>query len=255
MSKPFAALAAVLITAPAYAQFEGELEMKMTSQAGEGLMKIAVGKNGVRNSMEIKTPQFPLKITMLLRKDTPDTAYTINDENKTYAEVDLKKSRPGNDKKFTAKKLGTEKVNGWNTVHAMVTDEQGQETEVWTNKDIIDWKSFLSSMGQTVPANEGMMKALKEIGAEGFFVKLTARSKSGRPAESMTMELVKATKKSMPASLFEIPKDYKKSEGGMGGMGGAALPPEVQKQLMEKMKNLTPEQQEQIRKAMEKQSQ
>jgi hypothetical protein len=250
---PLALLAATLIAAPARAQFEGELEMKVTSAAGEGSIMLAVGKAGIRNSMEIKTKQFPMKMVMLFKKNTPDVAYTINDQNKTWSEVDLKKGQgPKLEKKFTAKKLGTEKINGWNTIHALVTDEKGRETEVWTNKDILDWRTFLNTMGQNAPTDEGMMKALKDIGADGFFVKLQVKAKE-REGGEMTMELVKATKKAMPASLFEIPKDYKKAEGGMAG--AVQLPPEVQKQLMEKMKNMTPEQQEAMRRAMEQSKQ
>lgn len=249
-----AALLFVAATAHA-APFEGELEMKLSAKAGgTGHMKVAVGKAGVRNQMELQTPAFPMKMSVLFRKDSPDVAYTIDDASKTYGEIDLKKSREmaGPQKKFTAKKLGKEKLNGYDTVHAVVTDEDGRETEVWTNKnDILDWKSFVGAMGKSSPADEGMMKALAAVGADGFFVKLVVRPKAGAE-EQMTMELVKATKKSLPASLFEIPKDYKKNETAAGP--GGQLPPEVQRQMMEKLKNLTPEQQEQLRRAMEKQS-
>lgn len=246
-------LSTVALASSARADFEGQIEMKMTARGNAGVMKMSVGKGGVKNEMEIQAGQFPMKMSILFKKNAPDTAYAINDANKTYSEMDLKKSREAakSDHKFTAKKLGTEKISGWQTVHALVTDEKGNETEVWTNKDIVDWKSLLNTMTQGAPSNENMMTALKSVGAEGFFVKVIARQK-GQTEPSMTMELVKAEKKSMPASLFEIPTGYKKADSPMGG---AQLPPEVQKQLMEKMKSLTPEQQEQMRKAMEGQGQ
>jgi hypothetical protein len=245
-------LTTTLFALPAFAEFEGEVEMKMTGRSASGTMKLSVSGAGMRNEMSIQTPQFPMNMTMLFKKSSPDVAYTINDRDKTYGEIDLKQGREmaaKSERKFTAKKLGTEKIKEWNCVHAIVTDDQGRETEIWTNKDLLDWKAFLSTMTQSSPANDGMMKALKDAGAEGFPVKLVTKTK--RPEDAMTMEVVSVTKKSLPKSLFEIPSSYKKAEGGMGG---AQLPPEIQKQLMEKMKNLTPEQQEQIRRAMEKQA-
>lgn len=249
-------LAVPAATVHAAPPFEGELEMKLTAKAGgSGQMKVSVSKLGVRNQMDIQTPVMPMKMSMLFRHDSPNVAYTIDDATKTYGEIDLKKSREmaGPAKKFTAKKLGKEKVNGYDTVHALVTDDEGRETEVWTNKnDILDWKTFIRAMGKSAPADENMLTALEAVGADGFFVKLIVRPKAGAE-DQMSMELVKASKKSLPASLFEIPKDYKKKETPAAGPGGQ-LPPEVQRQMMEKLKNLTPEQQEQLRRAMEKQS-
>jgi hypothetical protein len=246
------AVSSLCTALPARADFEGQIEMKMTARGNTGVMKMLVGKPGIRNEMEFQTGNFPMKMVVLFKKSNPDTAYTINDTDKTYAEIDMKKARETRtDHKFTAKKLGTEKINGWQTVHALVTDDKGNETEVWTNNEILDWKSFINTMTQGSPANEGMMKALKDVGAEGFFVKLIGRQK-GQTTDAVTMELVKADKKKLPASTFEIPSGYKKADSVMGG---AQLPPEIQRQLMEKMKSLTPEQQEQMRKALQGQGQ
>jgi hypothetical protein len=49
-----------------------------------------------------------------------------------------------------------------------------------------------------------MMKALETAGCNGFFVKLSMHS----TAYSLDMVLVKATRKTFPASDFEIPSGY-----------------------------------------------
>jgi hypothetical protein len=57
----------------------------------------------------------------------------------------------------------------------------------------------------------------------------------------MTMELTSLDKKSLPASLFEVPAGYKQTEMAIGG-----LTPEQQKALADArermLKNMTPEQ-------------
>ena len=107
-------LAATVMPAVAYAApFEGVVEMKMSTKGGSGTMTMSIGKKAMRNEMNIQTPQFPVKMTMLFKKDSPDVAYTINDQDKTYGEIDLKKTRDktSETRKFTAKKLGTEKIS------------------------------------------------------------------------------------------------------------------------------------------------
>jgi Spy/CpxP family protein refolding chaperone len=72
----------------------------------------------------------------------------------------------------------------------------------------------------------------------------------------MTMELVRAEKKSLPSSTFQVPAGYTKAENpmaGMGGGGGAQLPKEVQDQIREKLSKLTPEQRKQLEEAMKAQ--
>jgi hypothetical protein len=67
------------------------------------------------------------------------------------------------------------------------------------------------------------------------------------------MEVVKVDKKSLPASMFEIPADYSKSAGGMmdmmGGMSGPQAD-EAKKKMDDAMKNLSPEQRDMIEKMM-----
>ena len=79
-----------------------------------------------------------------------------------------------------------------------------------------------------------MMKALKDARAEGFFVKMVTREK-GKTEPLTTMELTKAEKKSLPASMFEVPTGYAKQEGMMGA-AMENLTPEQKKQMEEMMK-------------------
>lgn len=250
----FVAVAALPGAARAAGPFEGTLEMKVTAKMGGGHVMVYISKAGMRSEIDMQAHDTPMKMVMLMKSSNKDVAYNIDEKTKTYGELDLAKSRERAKgmapHKYTAKKLGKEKVAGYDCVHALVTDDKGGESEVWTNKDIVDYDSMARLMGPNVAADESLMKSLKEVGAEGFMVKMVHRQK-GSEENGMTMELVKAEKKSLPASLFEIPAGYTKREGpaGVGGMGN--LPPEIQEKLRERMKNMTPEQIEAMKKAMQ----
>ncbi|MCK6552871.1 DUF4412 domain-containing protein [Myxococcota bacterium] len=250
---PISALLTVVALAPLSASaapaFEGVLEMKMTSPGGSGTARVSIGKGGVRSEMSVESREMPMKMTTLMKAKEPDVAYAIDDASKSYGVIDVKAGREMAQRrapaKYTAKKLGTEKIAGWSTVHAKLTDDRGTHIDVWTSKEILDIDAMSKVMGPQTPADEGLMKALKDVGADGFFVKLVQRSSGG---DEMTLELVKVEKKSLPASTFEIPAGYTKRETGMPGMGG--MPPEMERQIREQMKNLTPEQKKQLEEMM-----
>lgn len=271
MHKKFStiSLAVFLTAAPAFAQFEGLLEMKMTmtdpsgNTQGGHTIKVAIGKPGLRSEMNMQMPQMTMKVVMLQKADNPDVTYRINDDNKTYTEINLAKSReiPGqthDTTQYTVEKVGKERILGYDTQHVLVkqTDPTTQQTstiEMWLAKDFGDYGRFsrLSARpGARRAGEEGIAKALKDAGVEGMPLKSVTTAGSGT---QVTMEVVKADKQSLPASTFEIPAGYTKSSGGMtdimGGMSGPQAD-EIRKRMQDAMKNMTPEQREMMEKAM-----
>jgi hypothetical protein len=242
-----------MIPAKSFAEFQGVVHMKVTSPSGSGTMVISVGKPGVRSDIDMQANNVPFKMSVIVKSDNPDIGYSVNDAQKTYHEIDFKKSRELAKQyvgKYVAKKIGNEKVNGYDCVHAVVTNTQhvGDDTDVWTNKTIADWSALLKVMTHGGQANDSMMTALKDVGADGFIVKLThSDQKSG---QKMVMELDKIEKKTPADSIFKVPADYKKAEAGAGMMS-----PEMQERLHEKMKGMTPEQRDQFLKGMQQQRQ
>ena len=125
-------------------------------------------------------------------------------------------------------------------------------TEMWAAKDLLDYATFSKMQVRQGKGagEEAMVKALKDAGADGLPLKYIMTTGDG---SKVTMEVVKVDKKSLPASTFEIPAGYTKSEGGiMGMMGGMSGPQadEAKKRMDEAMKNMTPEQREMIEKMM-----
>jgi hypothetical protein len=270
--------ALLLAAGPAFAQFEGVLEMKMTMAAkdgeggGGGTMNVAVGKAGTRSEMNMQMGPMAMKIVMLQKNDTPDTIYRINDADKTYTEIDLAKMREmagqkQNTTEYTIEKLGQETILGYKTQHVLVKEKNpvngdGMNMEMWTAKELLDYATFskLQSRPGKGGREEALLKALKGAAADGMPLKSVTTTPDGRKT---TMEVVKADKQSLPASTFEIPAGYTKSAGGMmdmmGGMSGPQADDakkrmgDAQKRMDDAMKNMTPEQREMIQKMMKQQ--
>jgi hypothetical protein len=270
--------ALLLAAGPAFAQFEGILEMKMTMAGkdgeggGGGTMNVAVSKAGTRSEMNMQMGAMGMKMVMLQKNAVPDTIYRINDANETYTEIDLAKMRgmagqQQDAKKYTVEKLGQETILGYKTQHVLVKEEntgngKGTTTEMWSAKDLLDYATFskLQARRGKAAGEEAMLKALKDADADGIPLKAITTTGDGA---KVTMEVVKVDKKSLPTSTFEIPDGYTKSEGGlmdmMGGMSGAQADEakkkmgDAQQRMDEALKNMTPEQREMIQKMMKQQ--
>jgi len=194
------------------------------------------------------------RMTVLVRTAEPDVSYMINDAQKSYARIDVKemqKSVPAaeKEKKWSVKRLGSDRVAGYACERALVSQE-GSETdnEVCVSKEIAGSAGLLDA-GRRGSSGRGLEKALKANGLEGMPIRMVMREK-GKPEASVAWELVKAEKRALPASTFEIPPGYKETS-----MMGTMMSPEQQKQMEDAMKNLTPEQRKMLEQMMKKQGQ
>ena len=213
-------LALLLAAGPAFAQFEGVLEMKMTVVGkggvggGGGTMFVAVAKAGTRSEMNMQVGPTEVALVMLQRNDTPDTIYRINDADKNYTEIDLAKMRatagqPQEAPEFTVEKLGQETMLGYQAQHVLVKEKNpakgaSMNMEMWTAKDLLDYGTFskLQAHPRKAGREEALLKALKAAGADGMPLKAISTGSDGSKA---TLEVVKADKKPLPASTFDIP--------------------------------------------------
>jgi hypothetical protein len=254
--KLFSLLLLASITAyPAFADFEGTLEMKLNmadtdgTAVGGGTMNLSVGKPGSRMEMNMRAPM-AMKMVMITKTDTPDKVFQVNHATRTYSEISVAKdddaAKESSDKDpWTVKKLGEEKVLDYKTQHVLVTHKQ-ENWELWTSKDLIDYATYQklqASRGKMADAE--MVKALKKADADGMPLKAVVT----QAGVKTTIELVKVDKKSLPASTFEIPSDYTKTASGFPGFGAPASASDpraadAKKKLDEALKNMTPEQRE-----------
>ena len=256
--------------ATASAQFEGVADFKVTTNTGEGQSvngtgRMYVSPRAYRSEFEMqmtgagggtgsrKGEPPAMKMTMFSKLSDPDKLYMINDAAKTYSIWDLSRSREemkdSTKETYTVKKLGKETVAGLSCQNALLTSSKGDQIEACVSRDFAASSDWIAAMNRGDQAAGSWIRSLKTAGIEGFPIRWSTRSKGSKDA-TMTMEMTRVEKKSLPASLFEVPAGYKQTDTAVGG-----LTPEQQKQIDDAMKNLTPEQRKALEDAMKRSGQ
>lgn len=181
----------------------------------------------MHSDMNFQGHKSPIPMVLIGHSNKPDESIIIDDSAKTYMvhHIDTADLGAGVTMESTVTKLGEEKVFGYNCVHAKIISHKKignlyNETDtinVWRSKDVpmqSDVKElftqFESRTGSYMYSKETAAR-LKEMGCEGFTVKLTTNAKN----HSMVMQLTKAEHKTLPASMFQIPAGYKEIKGDM----------------------------------------
>ncbi len=143
---------------------------------------------------------------------------SLDPANKTYSlnVIDTSLINSGVDT-YTVTKVGTEKVSGYNCIHSKVTSSMNTKYfnssttfDVWTSTEVPGY-ALLQKYMMMQNLKPDMIEALKHAGCDGFFVKINSKGED----YSMEMLLIKAISKNLPASLFEIPAGYGKSDKNM----------------------------------------
>ncbi|HXH17498.1 MAG TPA: DUF4412 domain-containing protein, partial [Chitinophagales bacterium] len=244
----FAAIAATSFAQGFY------IEFKITSSGKEGsmsgAMKTYYQDGNSRADINMTVPQLPggsgISIVSLTLKDTPDKVFMLDEKNKSYTEIDLSsaedwKDAPPTDYEVTV--IGKENVNGYNTIHVKVL-RKGSKTpeEFWNTTEVAGYQD-MAKIKTKYTGKDNLMRALEAKGAGGFPV----RVKTTEQGNSIQIDLVKAEKKSNPASLFSL-NGYTKSQTGTIIPAGIDV-----QQMMKDMQNMTPEEREKWIQEMQKQ--
>ena len=213
MKRTLLLLTACLFSAFTYAQ-QGTIEYKTTIAGGPkpmtstSTMSFSNGNIRIEAAIPIPGAAKPMKQTMLMLAKQPNTIYTLNDASQTYTESSTEKAAKTTPTKATVKIVGKEKIQGLNCTHVLVN--MGKMTmDMWTTKDIAGYEKMLSYWkSASNMGGDNLYSELKKSGAEGFVV----RTKNGSVGGGMTMELISYDPKPVAASLFDIPKGYKKGD-------------------------------------------
>jgi hypothetical protein len=261
--------------AAASAQFEGVADFTITMNMERGKPtsssgRMSITRGAFRSEWTMTLPgaakgrrdAAPSRVTttMLARKAEPDKLYMLNDENKTYSVTDLKKvreeARDLPKETYTVQRLGADQVAGLACQKALVSSTKGNEYEVCVSKDLDVSGDWLAAMNRGQRDAGSWIQALRDNGLEGYPVRWAMRRK-GAPQPTMVMELTRIEKKSLPASLFEVPAGYKQTDMAMGG-----LTPEQEKamgdaraQMKEALEKMTPEERKAYEDAMKRYAQ
>jgi hypothetical protein len=237
---------ALATTAPARAlPFEGVADFRIQTNLEKGKAVIGTGKVFVtpaayRTEWEMTVPESSrtrkagpqrMKMTMLGKASKPDVLFMVDHETKTYSVWDTRQAgdqQASAKETYTVERLGAGSAAGVTCQRAMVTSSKGNRFEVCVSKELgasADWIAAMSRREHT----GNWIRALKKKGLEGFPIRWSMFRKN-ETEPFMTMELTKLEKKTLPASLFEVPADYKQTDTAIGG-----LTPE-QRKAMEDMR-------------------
>jgi hypothetical protein len=162
------------------------------------------------------------RTVILGRAAMPLYSIHLQTEAKTYSLhlVDTAALNRGDGWTYQVIRLGTERVSGFDCIHARLTmskagSKQSITEEIWTSTAVPGYAAMIN-MTTVHNVTPQFMRALDQAGCGGFTVKIVV---SGA-AYSMTMLLVQASRKNFPASDFEIPAGYTAASNAGNPFGG-----------------------------------
>jgi hypothetical protein len=272
MKRLLASAVLVLSAAAASAQFEGEADFKIASNPGKGQSLAGTGRMLVTRSayraewemqMSGPAPRKPqsgpppkMKMTMFAKVADPERLTMLNDESKTYSIWDASKNRDAGKtpkESYTVEKLGKETVAGLSCQNALLTSSRGNTIEVCVSRELAVSSDWLAAMNRREGGGASWIQALRDNGLEGFPIRLVMGGRNGAET-TMTMELTRVERRSLPAELFEVPAGYKQTDFAMGG-----LSPEQEKamsdarrKMNERMDAMSPEERKQYEETMKR---
>jgi len=211
----------------------GRTEMKTVMEKSKEMEEAA--KMGVATSTEM---------VMIVLKDKPNKAHSINEKNKTYSIIETNtdsitgaRIQPASD--FTITIVGNETINGFASTHLVIKDKNEKQPQHWWLARDLKYSKEMMQTARGVNLKGGLQKAMA---AKGFGEKVPVKIKTSEGDGEMLMELVKFEEVDVPASKFSL-SGYKLVETpGFGAVGGTVVEftPEEQKELEDALKDIMP---------------
>jgi hypothetical protein len=170
-----------------------------------------------RKEMRINMPGVMSgKMIVIGHINQPTYSVSLHPEANTYSlnviDTSLINGRTGS---YQVTRVGNETVQGYPCVHVKVKSTIGSglfkstnSMDMWTSTAVPGYGMYKALMTGRDAGTPQMMQALDNAGAAGFIVRLDAGDKN----YTMSMVLILAQEKNLPASLFEIPAGYTDSK-------------------------------------------
>ena len=232
-------LAVMLVFAgiPLFAKEGIYLEFKITSPRMNGTSKTYESGGNTRTEMLLNNAGGggPIGTITLMLADNPHNAYSLNDKDKTYTVTETGKNGEHPDD-YDIEVVGKETIGSYKCTHVVVTFKKFQhKSEMWLSKDVPGYASFTGVNMPQMGGGSGFYEKLKATGADGFVVRMLTRDPKG--GDGMQMDLVKAEKKNIDASLFSL-DGYTKSSMPtmMTNEQVKAMTPEQRQEYLNKMR-------------------
>ena len=166
-------------------------------------------------------------IVIIAHSDKPDESIIIDDSAKTYTLNHISRDNLGMKEKMesTVAKVGEDKILGFNCVHAKIISKRSiggfystvDTIDVWRSNDVPMQATVKDLMNQFESRTGNFMYSkevtdqLKQMGCEGFMVKM----KMGSKDVSTIYQLTKVEHRDLPSGMFQIPAGYTEDKNGM----------------------------------------
>jgi hypothetical protein len=156
--------------------------------------------------------------------DKPDESIILDDAAKTYTinHINQNDLNTGEKIQSAVTKIGEEKMLGFNCVHAMIINKKSigssyssvDTLDLWKSREVPIPTSVKELMDKFESKNNNLIYApqvddqLKEMGCEGFMVKLEINTKNSSTQQVLT----KVEHRDFAEAMFQIPAGYKEDK-------------------------------------------
>jgi hypothetical protein len=191
--------------------FEGALRMRAQAGGLTWSVSLLVGREGVRVEMPDFAPAAGRRsVAHLVRFDAPDRWYRIDDAQRRVLELDASAAARVRDGRgpYRVQALGVEELQGHRCHHARAFDAAGNEYEVWSSRDLLDYERAARALAGATGSAPGLTDALRAAGQDGFVVKLVQR-RDGRVLSLLELETVEP--RALDPQLFRVPAGYRRA--------------------------------------------
>lgn len=215
-------------------RFEGVIDMLLTMEGNNADLLLNMAGDRARLDVMVTMHPMPgpLKMSVLLDAKTPGTVFLVNDPLKTYSPIAVPDSAaaPPAAGKYTIKVLGKEKILGYECTHVVISRDK-ELIDAWITQELPEVYRVLKRLQQANQqiAETAAFRALDESGRAGLPMRCTVV----RDGQKVTTVVRSITRKKLPASLFAVPRDYRRSESGVGGLQPTPEQIEELKKLIE----------------------
>ena len=151
-----------------------------------------------------------MKMTVLGRAGERKYSVILYPRLKSYKlnVIDTARLNSGGGDTYRVTRIGTETVAGYSCIHSKLTiigsNKKVTLTEdIWTSTAVPGYAQLKQDMANA-EVTVKMMQELQKAGCEGLMVKASGSTEQ----MSFVMQMITASRKSFPASMFEIPAGY-----------------------------------------------
>jgi hypothetical protein len=188
------------------------------------------------------------QMTVLWRAAEPGVTYIINDQAQAYMKHDISKDKETSTAEAPkVEKLGKTTFLGRSVERIKVTfpSPSNREQELWIDTSIKFPAAALAAFSQEQRSGSSSLRSLEKAGVTGIPLKeINAAGGSGWEATSVE-------KKSLPASLFQVPASFHQAKDPLE-MAPPGKQAELKKQRDAQLKAMTPEQRAKLEEMMKK---